>query len=88
MSLCDVLGATSATPSRDAAKNEGSAAVLGALDELPLAQREVVRLYDLLGQDAGDVAAAVGKSEGAMFMLRARAHRRLAEILGTESHYL
>ena len=42
-------------------------------------------MYDLMGKPVAEVAAALGRSEGAVYLLRVRAHRRLADILGAKS---
>lgn len=76
------LGVTSTTPSRDARRGEASRILLAAIDRLPPAYREVVRRYDLDGRPMDEVASSVGRSAGAVHMLRARAHERLRELLG------
>ncbi len=86
--LLEVLAATTTTPSRAAARVEGREALKGAIALLPETQRLVVERYDLQGQAAEEVAVAIGRSVGAVYMLRARAHRRLGEILGAASAYL
>jgi DNA-directed RNA polymerase specialized sigma24 family protein len=45
-------------------------------------------MYDLEGRPVQEVAQALGRSPGAVYMLRARAHRRLSEIMGTASRYV
>ena len=52
-----------------------------AIEQLPLAYREVVRRYDLQGQSAVEVAGQLGCSPGAVYMRRARAHERLQQLL-------
>ena len=86
--LLDALGAGGPTASRVAATREAVAALEAAVESLPPLQREVVRKYDLEGMSVEEVAGAVGKSTGAVFMLRARAHRALCERMGTVSRYL
>lgn len=88
VALYELLGATSTTPSRCVARREAESAIRGAVRELPETYRKVVEMYDLQGRPISDVAAALGRSEGAVFMLRARAHRRLASFLGTPSRFL
>lgn len=77
--LLEEIGATTTTPSRNAAAGEMKGAVDRALAALPDDYALVIRQYDLEGRSAGEVAAALGRSEGAIFMLRARAHERLRE---------
>ncbi len=86
--LYELVGAISATPSRNVAKMEAKAAIEQATQQLPETHRKVVEMYDLEGRPIGEVAKALQRSEGAVFMLRARAHRRLAEILGAASRFL
>ncbi len=83
--LLEALGATSATPSRSAARHETKAMLEAAIARLPLDYATVVRLYDLEGQSIGEVAAAMKRSAGAVHMLRARAHDAMRELLGRES---
>jgi len=86
--LYEVLGATTSTPSRRAAGREAQLALLQAISRLPDLQQQVIRLYDLEGKPVQDVASAMNRSQGAVFMLRARAHDRLREIMGSASDYL
>lgn len=87
VALVEVLGVTTTTPSRQAAKGEVVGAMDHALRQLPPDYERVIRMYDLEGRSAVEVSAAMGRSSGAMFMLRARAHERLKEILGGSSKY-
>lgn len=82
-----LIGATSATPSRDAAKDEAGRIIEAALRHLPPDYEKVVRLYDLEGKSIVEVASALGRSEGATWMLRARAHDRLRENLGGQDRF-
>lgn len=85
--LVEVLGVTSATPSRAAAQHEAARHVEAALENLPADYRRVIRLYDLECRPIEEVAAEVGRSVGAVYMLRARAHDRLKEELGSPSQF-
>lgn len=82
-----LIGGTSATPSRDAAQGEAGRIIEGALRQLPPDYEKVVRLYDLEGKSITEVASALGRSEGATWMLRARAHDRLRENLGGQDRF-
>ena len=88
-SCADLFNAltTTTSPSRAAGRNEVRALLEAALSQLPADYQRVVRLYDLEGQSAGEVAGVLGRSEGAVYMLRARAHDRLRELLGARSRY-
>ncbi len=88
VALYERLGGTSSTPSRHAAKNEASGALAAAMQRLPENYRHVVQLYDLECRPVEEVAAVLGRSPGAVYMLRGRAHRRLCELMGTASKYL
>lgn len=85
--LYELLGATMSTPSRAAAKGEAGALLDQALRTLPPDYERVLRLYDLDGKDIADVAKELGRSQGAVFMLRARALDRLRDALGSPSNY-
>lgn len=83
--LLDVLGVTSTTPSRQATRSERSDRLSAALDALPEDYGQAVRLYDIQCLSIADVARQMGRSTGAVHMLRARAHDRLKVLLGSES---
>jgi RNA polymerase sigma-70 factor, ECF subfamily len=85
--LLDLLAGPGSTPSKGAARREASGLLETAIEQLGEAHRQVVRMYDLEGRSAAEVAAVMHRSEGAMFMLRARAHERLREILGASSDF-
>ncbi len=82
-----LIGMTNATPSRDAAKGEAGRLIDRALKALPPDYEKVVRLYDLDGKSITEVAEALGRSEGATWMLRARAHDRLRDQLGGQDRF-
>jgi RNA polymerase sigma-70 factor (ECF subfamily) len=85
--LYELFGATSGTPSREAAISESKTALAQAMDRLPPAYRTVIRLYDLENRPVEEVAALLDRSVGAVYMLRARAHERLADLMGSASLY-
>lgn len=85
VNLYDALVAISTTPSRIAVKNDVQNLMEAAISRLPADYAQTIRLYDLQGQPIADVATALGRSPGAVHMLRARAHERLVELLGTAS---
>ncbi|HVP10361.1 MAG TPA: sigma-70 family RNA polymerase sigma factor [Phycisphaerae bacterium] len=86
--LYDLVAVSQSTPSRHAARDEACRAVERAIEQLPDDYRCVVQMFDLEQQPATEVAAAVGRSPGAMYMIRARAHRWLGELLGNPSRLL
>ena len=83
--LLNALAHTSATASRSAARHESAEALMSALGRLPPLYSEVLRMHDLEGRPAAEVATILGRSTGAVHMLRARAIDRLKELLGPES---
>jgi len=87
VALIDMLGYTSTTPSQDAMHREVQETLTDVLARLPEDYAAVVRLYDLEGQSAARVAASMGRSEGAVYMLRARAHDQLKRLMGSESQF-
>ncbi|HEY3242836.1 MAG TPA: sigma-70 family RNA polymerase sigma factor [Phycisphaerae bacterium] len=86
--LCELLAApSSAAPSREAARGEIAHALRDAIEHLSGSHRRVVELYDLEGRPIEEVAAAVQRSPGAVYLLRNRAHRRLRELLGASTQF-
>lgn len=83
-----LVSAGGGTPSQTVAVNEACAALKTALTRLPEMYRQVVEMYDLEDRSIEDVAAAIGRSPGAAYMIRARAHDRLRSLLGDASKYL
>jgi RNA polymerase sigma-70 factor (ECF subfamily) len=86
--LLDAIGCISHTASRDAVAREAETMLREALERLPESYRLVVTLLDLNGEAIDDIANRLGRSVGAIYMLRARAHDRLREILGPRSRML
>ncbi len=83
----DYLADSRGTPSHDAARDEAHAVVATLLDELPPDYAEVVRQCDIQSRDVQEVAGHMNRSPGAVHMLRARAHLRLRELMGSASKY-
>lgn len=76
--LLDRLGAgTQTSPSAHLARSEAAAAVLAAVDGLPAVYSLVIRRMDLEGAGAAAVARELGRSAGAVHLLRQRALARL-----------
>jgi len=88
MALYELMDRSSARPSRLMAKKEAEAALQEAIQALPDLYRRVVVMYDLEGRRVNELAALLGRSPGSVFMLRARAHRKLADFLGSRSRFL
>lgn len=87
IALLATLGDTGSTPSRHAARDEAAGILDSAIHRLPPAYQTVVRLVDLEGRTLAAAAASMGRSVGAVHMLRHRAHYRLRELMGSESKY-
>ncbi len=85
--LLECLGVTTTTPSREATQRDAASVLEAAIQRLPDDYHRAVRLYDLEGRSVSDVATTMGRSVGAVHMLRARAHDRLREELGTTSQF-
>jgi RNA polymerase sigma-70 factor (ECF subfamily) len=86
-SLLAVLSDPGTTPCGRASRVESKAALEEAVKKLPRSHEQVVRLYDLEGRPVSEVASLMERTEGAVYMLRARAHERLRELLGATSSF-
>lgn len=75
------------TPSRHFSKQEAATILNEAIEKLPPVYRTVIRLCDLKGLPAGEAAAAMERSTPAVYMLHARAHDHLLELLGSGSGF-
>ena len=87
-SLLDWISSGGPTPSSYAARQEACSLLRGAIERLSESYRAVVEMYDLQGLPVEEVAGLMGRSIGAVFMMRARAHQRLAEKMGRASQFL
>ena len=87
VALYELLAVTQSTPSRHAARAEARVILEQAIRHLPEDYRQVVQMYDLEDQPVEEVATALKRSTGAVYMVRARAHRRLGVFLGNASKY-
>ncbi|MEZ6016897.1 MAG: sigma-70 family RNA polymerase sigma factor [Planctomycetota bacterium] len=67
-----------------AVRAESVARLHAAIAALPATYRAVVEALDLAERDVGEVATELGRSRGAVHLLRSRAHLRLAELLRHE----
>ena len=83
--LLDIVSFTSQTPSRAVATQESIDRLQRALVGLPQDYRLVVERYDLKSESIEDIAEFLGRSVGAVFMLRKRAHRLLSDLLRSSS---
>ena len=85
--LVEVLGVTTTTPSRAAARQEAVRILDQTLSKLPADYAKIVRLYDLECKPIEEVSREMGRSGGACYMLRARAHDALRDAMGTASQF-
>lgn len=83
--LFEIVGGDLNTPSQIAGAAERKSILAAALRELPPDYARVIREYDLEARPVEEVATLMGRSTGAVFMLRARALERLKERLPTIS---
>ncbi len=82
-----MLGVTTSTPSRAAARQELKQALDRALQMIPADYAAAVRLLDLEGHPAEEAARRLGRSPGAAIMLAVRGRARLREVLGSGSRF-
>ncbi|HNQ22129.1 MAG TPA: sigma-70 family RNA polymerase sigma factor [Phycisphaerae bacterium] len=87
LDVFEALGGISRTPSRSAAAREAKAMLESAISQLPPDYAQAVRLCDLAGLSASEVAERMQRSEGAVRMLRLRARDWLRELLGSPSRF-
>ena len=87
VALLDYVGTTSTTPSRHARRNEARGILEHAMQQLPSDYRDVVQLHHIEERPVAEVATKMGRSEGAVYMIRARAIERLRSLLGAESKF-
>lgn len=80
-SLLATIAGDGLTPSGESAQIERHQRLIEAIERLPEAHRTAIQLFDLEGVPASEVAERLGRSIGAMHMIRARAHRMLKELL-------
>lgn len=88
LGLLEAVAGDGGTPSREVALDEVRQALDRAIEGLPETYRTVVRGYDLDGRSAQEIAEELGRTSGAVHMLRSRALHALAELLGSPSGLL
>ena len=87
VALYEQLAGSGSTPSRHLARREAETAMKEAIARLPEVYARVVRLVDLEDRPVRDVARELGRSIGAVYMLRTRAHERLRRLMGTAGRF-
>jgi RNA polymerase sigma-70 factor (ECF subfamily) len=83
--IIDLLVASMTTPTQALSRNMKEVRLLEALATLPLDQREALRLRYLENLPSKDIAARLGKSDGAVRVMLTRSLARLQQILGPEA---
>ncbi len=86
--LTQLAGPRSNSPTHAVTADEALAALKRAIGNLPPDYRTVIEQYDLALRPMDEVAAAIGRSRGAAFMIRARALRLLRRSLGSAANFL
>ncbi len=86
--LVRIIAARDDTPGRRVIRKEALGMLNEAVEQLPSVYASVVRMYDIDGRSVQEVSEHLGRSPGAVFMLRARAHDRLAQAMGNASDFL
>ena len=76
------------TPSRHLAKREASAVVISSLARLTDDQRAVLRMRFLEDRPVGEIAAELGKSDAAIYMLCSRGLESLQKLLISMTRFL
>ncbi len=87
LALLASLSGSQSSPSQQASRLEIKAAIERAINLLPSDYRDVVRGFDIEGKTVLLLAEEMGRSPGAIYMIKARAHVRLAEILGDSTNF-
>lgn len=85
--LLSMLSADGSTPLHHTSNEELRSVLEASIAKLPEAYRTVIRMVDLGGASVGEVSAVIGRSRGAVYMLRARGHERLREVLGATTNF-
>lgn len=83
VALIETLGVEDAAASRDARFREWTQRLHRGLADLPVHYRTVLTEFDLKQRPAEQVAADLGGTVGAMYMLRRRALLKLRSLLGS-----
>ena len=88
VSLLETFAGSNTTISRAAGRQELVGLIDEALRKLPPDYEQVLRLYELEGLSAPEVAQRMGRSHGAVRMLLARARECLGQTLGSASRFI
>ena len=85
--LGELVTGTGTTPSRVAARDELRRILEAEMDKLPADYGRALRLIYFAGKSVADAAEALGRTRGAVYLLRNRALDRLRQSLGAGSRF-
>jgi len=85
--LCALLTGDGQTPSHHAVTNETRQLLESEINKLPDDYAAVLRWIFLEGKEVGEVAERMGKTRGAVHLLRIRAVNRLRQQMGSGSRF-
>jgi RNA polymerase sigma-70 factor (ECF subfamily) len=83
--VIDLLVASMTSPTKAFSRNQKEVLLLEALATLPEDQREALRLRYVEGLPSKDIAARLGKTDGAVRVMLTRSLGRLSQILGPDA---
>jgi RNA polymerase sigma-70 factor (ECF subfamily) len=83
--LIEMLQTSLTSPSQAVARDERHVALNKAIDQLPAESREVLRMRYIDGLPTKEIAAKVGKTDGAVRVLLTRTLHKLQELLGPDA---
>ena len=83
--VIDLLVASMTTPTQALSRKGREAQLFAALADLPADQREALRLRYLEGLPSKEIAARLGKSDGAVRVMLTRSLDRLQQVLGPDN---
>ncbi len=87
VAIIEMLAGSQSTPSRQIAREEGRQAIDEVLGMMPADYAMVIRRFYLEGCTASQIADDLGRSTGAVYMLKSRAWEQLAELLGDATRF-
>lgn len=88
VALLEILAVDEQTPSQSVARREFAEHVQASLEQLEADYREALRLRYVQGQGVAEIAAAMGRTEGAVKMLCNRGLKQLADRMGDLSPFV
>ena len=83
--IIDLLAVSMTTATQALSRNQKELHLLAALGKLPAEQREALRLRYVENLPSKEIAARLGKSDGAVRVMLTRALGQLQQLLGPEN---